>query len=174
MKSAYDAQVYQEELRHTLSDIFTHQSELASSAHLLTLVHDQLKSDQEAFQLRLTQPAEQRPVPSQIVKERFMKIKEQNKTMLQMTLNLRQTIINLTPRGKSFQPELEEQLGLIMGKIRCEKERTLEKINRLKYLRGHGNQARKSTRNYSPIPVPMAELKNASEHLGRQALLLKT
>lgn len=125
MKSAYDAQVYQEEIGHTLSDIVNHQSELATSTHLLTLVHEDLKNKQEAFRLRLTQSAQQRPVTFQLLKERCMKIKEQNKDMLRITLNLRQTIINLAPRGKSFQPELEEQLGLIMGKIRSEKERTL-------------------------------------------------
>lgn len=103
-----------------------------------------------------------------------MRIKEQNNALLLKTLDLRQTIINLTPRGKTFQPELEEQLSLIMGKIKSEKERTLEKINRLKYLRGHGNQTRKITKDHSSIPIPMTELKSASEYLGKQTFILST
>jgi hypothetical protein len=95
-----------------------------------------------------------------------------NQVLLIKTLNLRQCIISLMPKSRTYQHSYDNDLSLVIDKIRFRKDRARQKINQFKYLKVNRHQETvKSKPNFGTIPMPMPELKKASEMLARQSLL---
>jgi hypothetical protein len=101
-----------------------------------------------------------------------MRIKAMNQVMLRKTLDLRKAMATLMPKSRTYDENYEDELGRVVDKIRFRRERTLQKISQLKYSRANPHPARKTGSVMATVPIPMMELKNASEVASKQAYVL--
>lgn len=104
------------------------------------------------------------------LKEKCMQIRLKNNEILEKTLNLRERLIREMPEHKIYEQRSGNQLNKIMEKIKFKKERVLKKINRMKYLKASQQHIKVSTpKVFQSLPIPMVELKNASEVLSMKS-----